>query len=206
MAEIVRISYPEGHQLSFWEVEKESEELYAALPLTSEDQEEYSKLNHAKRIQEWLASRGALRVGLNISAPVLYHANGKPYLEKQALSFSHCLPVAGALVHPRIAGMDIQSPDPKIEKIRNKFGHEEELAAASENSRSLDYLTLLWSAKEAIFKVYGENFIFAEQIRINPFQPGQNKIEAKAQVGGNWIHHELRCFKVKGNWVVVVVK
>lgn len=205
MPDIARLSFPEGHELSFWQFDDQHESLDERIPFSEKDLEESKGLNHSKRIREWLASRAALRIGLGINEEVLYHPNGKPYLPSSELSFSHCLPIAGALVHPERAGMDIQLPNPKLEVISKKFAHPEELVRANESGATLDYLTILWSAKEAVFKVYGENFQFSVDLRVDPFQVGDSSLSMETRVEGNWKSHSLRCFRILEHWVVVVL-
>ena len=205
MPDIARLSFPEGHELSFWQFDDQHEFLDEQIPFSLKDSEERKGLNHPKRTKEWLASRAALRLGLQIEEEVQYHSNGKPFLPSAELSFSHCLPVAGALVHPERAGMDIQLPNPKLEVISRKYAHPEELARANETKAKLDYLTILWSAKEAVFKVYGENFQFSEDLRMAPFQVGDSSLSMETNVEGNWKSHSLRCFRILEHWVVVVL-
>jgi phosphopantetheinyl transferase len=81
-------------------------------------------------------------------------------------------------------GVDIEVPTPKVERIKEKFLHAEELAllleecgfeksqsAAGESisEQHLNQLTLLWSAKEAVFKWWSYGSVdFSEMIRLQP--------------------------------------
>ncbi len=203
---IAQIEFPENIKVAFWQLDESPDDVLHNLPLTGADLTEWTGLKHAKRQREWLASRAALRAGLNSKEEVLYLANGKPYMAKQALSFSHCLPLAGALIHPKFAGFDIQSADPKIDVIKTKFGNAKELEAAEKSSSPLDYLTIIWSAKEAIFKVYGENLAFADEMDIHPFEVGDSEITATVMRDGKKISHGLRVIRITDHWVVVVVR
>ncbi len=85
----------------------------------------------------------------------------KPYLEdeKYHFSISHCGHFAAAIVSStNRVGVDVEKTSPTIEKIRNKFLSEQESAIAFEGVEKSGYrlrqLTLLWSAKETIFKWY----------------------------------------------------
>ncbi|RYZ20728.1 MAG: 4'-phosphopantetheinyl transferase superfamily protein, partial [Chitinophagaceae bacterium] len=107
----------------------------------------------------------------------------KPYLENEAYHFSisHCSEYAAAIVSStKRVGVDIEVPTLKVQKIMHKFLHEEELkmlsgewtvvSGQSVNIESIETLTLLWNAKEAVFKwwSYG-NVDFSEMIRLQPF-------------------------------------
>jgi phosphopantetheinyl transferase len=204
MGLICSMVWPEGHRLAFWQFEAAHD---ATLPETwsAADANEYARCAHAKRQHEWLASRWALRAGLAITEEVLYAPSGKPRLASQELSFSHCLPLAGVLVHPANAGIDIQSNHPKLLKIKERFAHADELADAAVSSDELSYVTLLWSAKEALFKCYGEDLPFAEGIRIARFTVGQSELQAQVTHRGVSRAHALRVFRVLNHWVVVAL-
>lgn len=130
----------------------------------------------------------------------------KPYLENEAYHFSisHCSDYAAAIVSKtKRVGVDIEVPSPKVEKIKHKFLHPEELAAVNGEAVSVEWsmvnntgtdngpptisnetssyhnsqlqtpntkLTLLWSAKEAVFKWWSYGAVdFSEMIRLQPF-------------------------------------
>ncbi|MBI1267661.1 MAG: 4'-phosphopantetheinyl transferase superfamily protein [Cryomorphaceae bacterium] len=191
-------------RLAFWQLTEDVDVLVSSALFTDDDRKEYLLINHEKRKREFVASRAALRIGLENASPVLYEPNGKPYLTSSALSLSHCLPIAGALTHPLHAGFDIQIPDQKLHTIRHRFAHADELEAALKSSSELDYLTLLWSAKEAVFKVFGEQLTFASDILIRPFQINDSRLMADVLHAGRSYSIELTAFKVCGLWVVAV--
>ena len=85
----------------------------------------------------------------------------KPYLvdEKYHFSISHYGSYAAAIVSSTSrVGVDVEKASPTIEKIRNKFLSPLESSIAFEgiekSGHRLRQLTLLWSAKESIFKWY----------------------------------------------------
>ena len=104
----------------------------------------------------------------------------KPYLPNDAYHFSisHCGDYAAAIVSStERVGIDIEIPTFKVEKIRHKFLHPEELQHLEQQYRKDDLpagispyyrsLTTLWSAKEAVFKWYGKGEVdFSEHIRL----------------------------------------
>ncbi|MBX3242543.1 MAG: 4'-phosphopantetheinyl transferase superfamily protein [Chitinophagaceae bacterium] len=105
----------------------------------------------------------------------------KPYLPNEAYHFSisHCGDYAAAIVSStERVGIDIEIPTCKVEKVKHKFLHADELEAvegvyAKDNMLPADSpyyrsLTTLWSAKEAVFKWYGEGEVdFSEHIRLS---------------------------------------
>jgi len=75
-------------------------------------------------------------------------------------------------------GIDVELVTPKIEKIKEKFLNSEEMQLLQENQFSetnVELITLLWSAKEAMYKWYGKGSIsFKRNLSINGIT-GQNQ-------------------------------
>ncbi|MBK5272362.1 MAG: 4'-phosphopantetheinyl transferase superfamily protein [Bacteroidia bacterium] len=116
----------------------------------------------------------------------------KPYLltEQYHFSISHCGDYAAAIVSTSSrVGIDIEIPRPKVESIRHKFLSPEEqklfftdpsiethdLPAGQAVSR---LTTLLWSAKESVFKWYGDGGVdFRENILLKKQHEGNETID-----------------------------
>ncbi len=99
----------------------------------------------------------------------------KPFLpdEQYHFSISHCGDYAAAIVSStHRVGIDIEMITPRVDKIKHKFLHPDELAFINglATNHSVDLLTLLWSAKEAMFKWWGRGEVdFSEVMRTAPF-------------------------------------
>lgn len=97
----------------------------------------------------------------------------KPYLpqEQYHFSISHCGNYAAAIVSSKQrVGIDIEQPIDKILRILPKFLNTHERDLLSENmstSQLLNKATLLWSAKESLFKWYGNGGVdFKDHLHI----------------------------------------
>jgi 4'-phosphopantetheinyl transferase EntD len=112
-----------------------------------------------------------------ISLPT-YLPNGKPVIEKGGISISHSDRLVGLAVGSGSIGLDIQKCVEKIFTVRSKFCSTEELAWAESRVDALRTLTMIWSAKEAIFKYWGEQVDFAREIAISPFACSDVEIDA----------------------------
>lgn len=99
----------------------------------------------------------------------------KPFLpdEQYHFSISHCGDYAAAIVSStHRVGIDIEMITPRVDKIKHKFLHPDELAFVNglATDHSVNLLTLLWSAKEAMFKWWGRGEVdFSEVMRTAPF-------------------------------------
>nr|WP_294903463.1 4'-phosphopantetheinyl transferase superfamily protein [uncultured Lacibacter sp.] len=89
----------------------------------------------------------------------------KPFLpdEKYHFSISHCGDYAAAIVSStQRVGVDIEKGSEKILRVSPKFLTDQEKMMLDEQmsaARLLQLTTLLWSAKEAMFKWYGDGSV-----------------------------------------------
>jgi phosphopantetheinyl transferase len=97
----------------------------------------------------------------------------KPFLpnEEYHFSISHCGDYAAAIISKdQRVGIDIEIPTQKISNIKYKFlsAKEHELFHLIEpDENGIPLATLLWSAKECVFKWYGEGGVdFRKQIQL----------------------------------------
>lgn len=157
-------------KLAVWKIEETESFFLRAVPLRREITHPHKRLQH-------LAGRFLL--------PYLFpdfpqHEieiadTRKPFLpgEEYHFSISHCSLYAAAIVSSTDrVGVDIETISPRVEKIKHKFLHPDELAFVHgyPSDQQIPLLTLLWSCKEAMFKWWGRGDVdFSEVLRVEPF-------------------------------------
>lgn len=180
-------------KLGVWHIDEEADFFLKSVPLQQEISHPHKRLQH-------LAGRYLLRFLFpEFPHELIKIANTKkPFLPDEAFHFSisHCGNYAAAIVsRSHRVGIDIEIPTSKLQRVQHKFLHQQELNIlengkdrmpaenmAAENTY-LRKLTLLWSAKEAVFKWYGNGEVnFSNQIRIEPpenigFIPGEGNMQ-----------------------------
>jgi phosphopantetheinyl transferase len=155
-------------RLGIWKIEEPEEFFLNLVPLQREITHPHKRLQHLAG--RWLLKYlfPAFPVGL-----IQIADTRKPFLENEAYHFSisHCGDYAAVIVSEKFrVGVDIELPSLKVQRIRHKFLHREELALLQlKDMDSVIPLTLMWSCKEAVFKwwSYG-NVDFSDQIRLSP--------------------------------------
>lgn len=178
----------ETTRLGVWQITEDESFFMEKVPLNREISHPHKRLQH-------LAGRYLLQV-LFPDFPyelIRIADTRKPYLQDEAYHFSisHCGNTAAALVSSTFrVGVDVEDATPRIGRILKKFLHPEELDWLNsqtllkekdhqDNDTVSAYLlpTLLWSAKESVFKWYGEGQVdFSEHIRLNPFYFGMEGV------------------------------
>ncbi len=158
----------ENAKLGIWEIKEPESFFLKSVPLQREITHPHKKLQH-------LAGRYLLKF-LFPDFPyeeIVIADTRRPYLpyEQYHFSISHCGNFAAAIVSTdRRTGIDIEIPTEKILRISHKFLNEKEVAFIQQASFNIQLLTVIWAAKESVFKWWGWGDVdFSEHILLQPF-------------------------------------
>lgn len=157
----------ETTRLGIWKIEEAEDFFKGNVPLQRDVTHPHKRLQH-------LAGRFLLQF---LFPDFPYHLieiadTRKPFLadEKYHFSISHCGDYAAAIVSKEHrVGIDIEIPVEKIIKIADKFLSKEEKKIFNIQYSILNSQvpTLLWSAKESVFKWYGDGGVdFRKHIQL----------------------------------------
>lgn len=156
----------QGTKLGIWQIDEPESFFLEKVPLKRDVSHPYKRLQH-------LAGRYLLSF-LFPDFPleeIRIADTRQPFLEseKYHFSISHCGKYAAAIVsRTRRVGVDIELITPRIETVAQKFLSEEEAHFFNEDYTLFlekwglrgrvhqEFLTLIWSSKEALFKWYGQ--------------------------------------------------
>jgi phosphopantetheinyl transferase len=157
-----------GTKLGIWHIAEPESFFLEKVPLKKDVSHPFKRLQH-------LAGRYLLPL-LFSDFPleeILIADTRKPFLESERYHFSisHCGQFAAAIVSTtNRVGVDIESIKPRIGALAHKFMNEGEARLLHEWSERTEYesLTLIWSAKESIFKWYGRGEMdFRRHMQLN---------------------------------------
>ena len=127
-----------------------------------------SQFKSESRIKEWVAVRVLLHSMLGSNGHIAYLSNGAPHLvgTHDEISISHTKGyVCIALSNKKKVGIDIERLSNKVERVKSHFIGEDEPCECS-----LVKMHLIWSAKEAIYKLLQINGLnFKKDIRVKDF-------------------------------------
>ncbi|MFT5970986.1 MAG: 4'-phosphopantetheinyl transferase [Flavobacteriales bacterium] len=159
-----------GAQVVVWEIqESPSYELEILETLSDENKCIYAEIQSNKRKREFLFTRYILEKVLGVDEVIVYTEAGAPTLRSSEISISHSGNFVSVGLSSAEIGIDIQLLNPKIERIAHKFVNEAE-ARFIEESIALKQQTIIWSAKEALYKLDAQGgLLFKEQLHIAPF-------------------------------------
>lgn len=146
-------------KLAIWKIEEKESFFLEKVPLNIQVSHPHKRLQH-------LAGRYLLPT-LYSDFPlyeILIADTRKPFLknEEYHFSISHCGQFAAAIVSNELrVGIDIELQTERLHKIKHKFLSTKELIFVNSHSKpeQLQLLTIMWGAKEAMFKWYGKGSV-----------------------------------------------
>ena len=194
--------------LGLWQLTEAPAELWSTVPHPEKYRPLMPKTVNATRQAQWLAGRvlahALLREnGTEDGANVLVQndSTGRPWLagdvQDSRLSLSHSgMWVAAVLAQGVRVGVDVEMVRDKAQRLAGKFLNAGEWAAAqaaapANNELAHAYYTLLWSAKEALYKLAGQRgIIFKTQLLLSSFEPQESgEIPATLVLNGGQTRH-----------------
>jgi len=170
----------QNFKLYFWNIIESEKDLCKGLKFNSmlkEKINEKKSLDHRKGI---LSIRQLLKKTGISNENQYYDDIGRPFLnDGRHISFSHSKKVSGIVISEKEIGIDIEKNQSKILNISQKFLNTKEKFFLIK--KDVSQITIIWTAKEAVFKAFKVNgIIFSEQIIIDPFE--KNSTEGLARV------------------------
>ncbi len=160
--------------LALWQITESKAELKQLLGTDFFEQNMYERMELGSALH-YLASRVLLaQQFLNAKSHLHKNEFNKPLLEINGIphyvSITHSHDFAAIIFSKtKEVGIDLELIDKRINKVAHKFMNENEVKfAGSENQ--ITEKTIIWSAKETLYKIYGEKAVdFKMHLFIDPF-------------------------------------
>lgn len=160
-----------------WKLNETTEELMALVNLDENDIETLSNITHDAKKKEYLAGKNAI-MHMCVLEKIPFEGiekdeNGKPFLKNlpYEMSLTHTVDYIGVVFSKtKPVGIDIEKPRNQIFKVLNRLCVASEISWVSED---LEKATILWSAKEALYKLYGKRKVdFKENLLLEENKNG----------------------------------
>nr|WP_293568964.1 4'-phosphopantetheinyl transferase family protein [Prevotella sp.] len=170
----IREVYP-GVSLGLWQMDESPEQLFDLyphlLPYRSSLDDKYK--NDGRRLEfltiralmyEMLRVNGASKGLLSHAGDFTHNGQGKPLFRGYHVSISHTKGYAALILSKKSeVAVDIEYMSDRVERIASKFLRKDERAD------SLDAKLVHWCAKETVFKLFSEENLLFEDMRVKPF-------------------------------------
>ena len=186
--------------LYIWEIKESLKDLENEVTLSLNDEEKLLSIKSAQRKKEFLASRTLLNFTKLQNTEIKYNIDGAPELDNNKyISITHCKNFAGIAIGNNKLGFDLENYREKIFTILPKFLNKNE-EFIYEFDSIIKGLTLIWTAKEAIYKaISAKGISFKNNIIISPFKNEQKKGFARVYLNQKEMQFSLN-FMIEKNF------
>ncbi len=166
--------FDNGAKLFVWEITESVDELLGVINFNPFVIEDIFNFGSEKRKLEYLAVRAIIYTMYSTEVGIEYNEDGSPYISDRSveISITHTGKYAAVLLHPtKRVGIDIERVSERVERVKKRFLSSEELSHIDKDNERT-HLTIMWAAKEALYKVIGVKIVeFTEDIIISTFVP-----------------------------------
>ncbi len=185
-------------QILVWKVTESYTELLGDVILNDTNRIRLDGMKSEMHQRAFLSVRKLLQETGHTDLDLYYDEFGKPHLNgEKHISITHSHNFSALIISDETVGIDIELQRDKIIRIADKFCESEFqfLSRSFETEKRLEYirkLTVIWGAKEAIFKIRNEKGIsFKDHIKVNSFE-----LESKQTIAELHFNSLVKDFKV----------
>ena len=179
-----------------WKIEESLEDLTKGIELTEQSKKRVDAMKSILHQQGFMSIRQLLKQAGYVDADVFYDEFGKPHLkDKNYLSISHSFTFTAIIIsEKKPVGIDVEKQRDKIVKIAHKFTPIEEYNTIANHEALVSKLTIVWGAKESLYKIYGKKKLqFLHHIYIEDFSFIDTKTTGVIKYKGYVSSHDI-CF------------
>ncbi|MBT8309434.1 MAG: 4'-phosphopantetheinyl transferase superfamily protein [Flavobacteriaceae bacterium] len=171
--------------VKIWKIDEPYDELIKPLELTPNSHERVLGMKSSIHQRGFLSVRHLLREFGYSDKDLYYNSDGKPHLrDKKHISITHSFTFSAVIVSNNEVGIDIEKQREKIKIVAEKFIGYEEQYLTEEDPDLVKKLTIIWCAKESLFKIYEPaGLSFKMNTLVIPFMLEHESTNA-------WIDHE----------------
>jgi 4'-phosphopantetheinyl transferase len=184
-----------------WKIEESIEELKNGISLTEKNTARLDGMKSDIHQKGFLSIRHLLKeVGLT-DADLDYDAYGKPHLDAgRYISISHSFTFTAIIFSDNLpVGIDVEKQREKILKIAHKFTQFEEYKTIANVDALISKLTIVWGAKESLYKIYGKKkLLFLHHIFVDDFKFEDKKTKGEIRFNGEEASYKIEFLEFEG--------
>ena len=184
-----------------WKIEESTEELKNGISLTEKNTARLDGMKSDIHQKGFLSIRHLLKeVGLT-DADLDYDAYGKPHLDAgRYTSISHSSTFTAIIFSDNLpVGIDVEKQREKILKIAHKFTPFEEYKTIANVDALISKLTIVWGAKESLYKIYGKKkLLFLHHIFVDDFKFEDKKTKGEIRFNGEEASYKIEFLEFEG--------
>ena len=176
-----------------WKVEEPFIWLSKGIELTPNCQKRVQGMKSEIHKRGFMSIRHLLAEAGYTDFDMYYDELGKPHLaDHKYISITHSFEFTAIIVSDEHVGIDIERKREKILKIAEKFTPIEEYRTLANVAAIIRKLTIVWGAKESIYKIFAEpGLSFLQHINIADFDLDEGKTTGEVYFNGTTSHFDL---------------
>ena len=189
-----------------WKLEESVLDLKKGILLSDTSLARLESMKSELHQKGFLSIRQLLKVAGYTDFDVVYDNYGKPHLKDgKFISISHSFTfTAIVLSEDTPVGIDIEKQREKILKIAHKFTPFEEYKTIANVDALIRKLTIVWGAKESLYKIYGKKkLLFLHHIYIEDFKFNDKKTKGEIRYNGAILSYDIEFFEFEEYTCVV---
>ena len=143
--------------------------------ITAQDVASASRFQNEARRVEHLAWRRVVRRELGRGVQIEYNEVGAPIVDtpNTYISVAHTTGAVAVVIADTPVGVDIELLHRGFDRVASRYLSAEELALSSDDR----WLAMVWSAKEAMYKLYGHKGVdLVEELRVTAYDAAEGCI------------------------------
>lgn len=195
--------------IAIWKVEETEDDLTEGIQLSDHCQSRYDGMKSELHRRAFLSIRHLMALYGYEDKDLYYNEFGKPHLmDGNFISITHSHHFTAIIVSKtEEVGIDIEKNREKILRIAHKFTPFEEYRTLANTAAIIRKLTIVWGAKESLYKIYGQQGIsFLHHIHVADFNFAQNKTSAEIIYQGDVSNYEVHFLEFEGFTLVYGIR
>ena len=184
-----------------WKIEESISKLQEGIVLSGNSTTRLNSMKSQLHQRGFLSIRHLLKEVGYSDADLIYDEFGKPHLKNgKFISITHSFTFTAIIVSDKFhVGIDIEKQREKILKIAHKFTPFEEYKTIANVDALISKLTIVWGAKESLYKIYGKKkLLFLHHIYIEDFKFADEKTTGEIRYNGENTAYNISFLEFEG--------
>jgi phosphopantetheinyl transferase len=184
-----------------WKIEESISKLQEGIVLSENSTTRLNSMKSQLHQRGFLSIRHLLKEVGYTDADLIYDEFGKPHLKNgKFISITHSFIFTAIIVSDKFhVGVDIEKQRDKILKIAHKFTPFEEYKTIANVDALISKLTIVWGAKESLYKIYGKKkLLFLHHIYIEDFKFSDEKTTGEIRYNGENTTYNISFLEFEG--------
>ncbi len=184
-----------------WKIEESISKLQEGIVLSENSTTRLNSMKSQLHQRGFLSIRHLLKEVGYTDADLIYDEFGKPHLKNgKYISITHSFTFTAIIVSDELhVGIDIEKQREKILKIAHKFTPFEEYKTIANVDALISKLTIVWGAKESLYKIYGKKkLLFLHHIYIEDFKFADEKTTGEIRYNGENTAYNISFLEFEG--------